>query len=265
MTAKTNIGLVEWALQWVGQRYWYGTCCYDCTTSLLSRKTNQYPSHYTYARMAQYKADIVAKRKCCDCVGLIKGYYWTKDDGTQVYGLDGRPDKGANGMFNVAKVKGSISTLSEIPGLLLYSPGHVGVYIGDGYAVEARGFNYGVVKTKVSQRSWTHWYQCPYINYITATPAEPLPSQEDPVTPPASENSTDADRLLQYHKGIKMLRGEDITQVQNRLIELGFQPGKVDGVYGPVTAAAVKVFQAKADIRVDGIVGPVTRAALKRE
>ena len=26
MTTKTNMGLVQWALQWVGQRYWYGTC-----------------------------------------------------------------------------------------------------------------------------------------------------------------------------------------------------------------------------------------------
>lgn len=117
MTTKTNLGLVEWVLQWVGQRYWYGTCCYDCTTSLLNRKSHQYPSHYTNSRMAQYKADVATGRKCCDCVGLIKGFYWTKDDGTQVYGLDGRPDKGANGMFNIAKVKGSISTLPEIPGL----------------------------------------------------------------------------------------------------------------------------------------------------
>ena len=264
MTVKTNIGLVEWVLQWVGQRYWYGTCCYDCTTSLLSRKTNQYPSHYTSARMTQYKADIVAKRKCCDCIGLIKGYYWTKDDGTQVYGLDGRPDKGANGMFNVAKVKGPISTLPEIPGLLLYSPGHVGVYIGDGYAVEARGFNYGVVKTKVSQRRWTDWYQCSYIDYIDDTPAEPAPSPETPVPTPTPKFVSDSARLLHYKKGQKMLRGEDVAAVQNHLITLGYNPGKVDGVYGPVTEAAVKAFQTAAVIEVDGIVGPVTRSALSK-
>ncbi len=265
MTVKTNLGLVAWAQQWVGQRYWYGTVCYDCTTSLLNRKAHQYPSHYTSSRMPQYKADVAAGKKCCDCVGLIKGYYWAREDGTQQYGLDGRPDKGAEGMFSAAKVKGKISTLPEIPGLLLYSPGHVGVYIGGGYAIEARGFNYGVVKTKVSQRSWTHWYQCPYIDYITSAPTEPIPSHEESETPPLSEHTTDTARQLQYRKGVKMLRGEDVAQVQSRLIELGFQPGKADGVYGPVTEAAVKAFQARTDISVDGIVGPVTRAELKKK
>ena len=115
MTIKTNLGLVAWALQWVGQKYWYGTCCYDCSTSLLNQKTQQYPSHYTSSRMPQYKADIAAKKKCCDCVGLIKGYYWAREDGTQKYGLDGRPDKGAEGMFSAAKVKGKSPRCRRFP------------------------------------------------------------------------------------------------------------------------------------------------------
>ncbi len=265
MTVKTNLGLVAWALQWVGQKYWFGTCCYDCTSSLLTRKTQQYPSHYSSSRMAQYKADIAEKKKCCDCIGLIKGYYWAREDGTQKYGLDGRPDKGAEGMFSAAKVKGRISTLPEIPGLLLYSPGHVGVYIGGGYAVEARGFNYGVMKTKVSQRSWSYWYQCPYIDYIDGTPAEPAPSPETPAPtpPPAPAPGSDSARLLRYKKGQKMLRGEDVATVQTHLVELGYKPGKVDGVYGPLTEAAVKAFQTAAAIEVDGIVGPVTQSKLQ--
>ncbi len=263
MTVKTNLGLVAWALQWIGQKYWFGTCCYDCTSSLLTRKTQQYPSHYTSSRMAQYKADIAAKKKCCDCIGLIKGYYWTREDGTQKYGLDGRPDKGAEGMFSAAKVKGRIATLPEIPGLLLYSPGHVGVYIGGGYAVEARGFNYGVVKTKVSQRPWSYWYQCPYIDYIDGTPVEPSPSPETPAPTPIPSPIPGNARLLRYKKGQKMLRGEDVTTVQTRLVELGFNPGKIDGVYGPVTEAAVKAFQTAAAIEVDGIVGPITQSKLQ--
>lgn len=265
MTVKTNLGLVAWALQWVGQRYWYGTCCYDCTTSLLNRKTHQYPSHYTSSRMAQYKADVATGKKCCDCVGLIKGFYWTKDDGTQVYGLDGRPDKGANGMFNTAKVKGSISTLPEVPGLLLYSPGHVGVYIGGGYAVEARGFNYGVVKTKVSQRGWTHWYQCPYIDYIPSQSTDPA-NTDDPQTPTNGENLSLAfgTRLLRYKTGRKMASGDDVLAVQKRLYDLGFDPGKPDGLYGPKTAAAVTSFQESRSIEADGLVGSETRGELSK-
>jgi peptidoglycan hydrolase-like protein with peptidoglycan-binding domain len=139
------------------------------------------------------------------------------------------------------------------------------VYIGGGYAVEARGFNYGVVKTKVSRRTWTHWYQCPYIDYITTAPTEPLPSQEEPVPPPVSEHNADTARLLQYRKGAKMLRGEDVLQVQNRLIKLGFDPGKADGVYGPSTEKAVKMFQEAPNLEIDGIVGPITRTKLAKD
>ena len=47
--------------------------------------------------------------------------------------------------------------------------GHVGIYIGNGYAIEAMGTRYGVVKTRVAARSWTHWLKIPYINYIEET------------------------------------------------------------------------------------------------
>jgi len=60
-----------------------------------------------------------------------------------------------------------------------------------------------------------------------------------------------------------MLRGEDVLAVQARLLELGFDPGKVDGVYGPMTAAAVIAFQSSRQLDADGIVGPITRAALQ--
>ena len=59
-----------------------------------------------------------------------------------------------------------------------------------------------------------------------------------------------------------MLRGEDVLAVQARLIELGFDPGKADGLYGPMTAAAVAVFQTSQQIEPDGIVGTITRRAL---
>ena len=72
-------------------------------------------------------------------------------------------------MFSYAKSKSSawetIDTLPEVPGIALRFDGHVGVYIGGGYAVEERGFNYGCVKVKVSFRKWTHWYRLPFGDY----------------------------------------------------------------------------------------------------
>lgn len=166
MTRKTNIGLAAWVKGLIGEPYWYGTCSYKATNSLLKRKAEQYPSHYPEKRMARYRQDIQKGATVQDCVGIIKGYYWTQDDGTQKYRLDGRPDKGADGMFRAAMEKGSIVMMPEIVGLIVHFNGHVGVYIGNGNVVEARGFDHGVISTQLRNRPWTSWFKCPYIEYV---------------------------------------------------------------------------------------------------
>jgi murein L,D-transpeptidase YcbB/YkuD len=58
------------------------------------------------------------------------------------------------------------------------------------------------------------------------------------------------------------LRGEEVRWIQRRLLELGFGPLDVDGVFGPDTDDAVRRFQGARGLKVDGIVGPRTRRAL---
>lgn len=53
-------------------------------------------------------------------------------------------------------------------------------------------------------------------------------------------------------------RGPAVRVLQENLITLGYNPGPVDGIFGPLTEAAVKAFQADRKITVDGIVGPQT-------
>ena len=176
MTFKAS-ELVAFCLSMVGMPYWYGACVYICSNSVLNSKTKQYPAHYTPGRTSRYKDDIAKRKVCADCVGLIKGFFWTNGGKgvieyirggaafTNKYGSNGCPDKSANGMLTWCKSKGGksgkIATLPDVPGILLFSSGHVGVYIGGGYAVDARGFNYGIVKTKVASRSWTDWAYMP--------------------------------------------------------------------------------------------------------
>ena len=71
-TPFTNEHFTAYCLKMVGQPYWYGTCGYKATTSLLSRKGKQYPSHYTSSRMSRYKQDIRDKKVVCDCIGGAK-------------------------------------------------------------------------------------------------------------------------------------------------------------------------------------------------
>lgn len=56
--------------------------------------------------------------------------------------------------------------------------------------------------------------------------------------------------------------GPAVRDLQSRLGEAGFNPGKIDGVFGPHTKTAVLSFQNSANLIPDGIVGNKTWNAL---
>ena len=70
------------------------------------------------------------------------------------------------------------------------------------------------------------------------------------------------DRSLQIQQ--PHMRGDDVASLQSRLVEMGFNPGRVDGIYGPATENAVKDFQKSVGTKVDGICGPGTVISLMR-
>lgn len=53
-------------------------------------------------------------------------------------------------------------------------------------------------------------------------------------------------------------RGTDVKEVQSLLMSLGYYFGSIDGIYGPMTANAVRTFQRSFGLVADGIVGPIT-------
>lgn len=59
-------------------------------------------------------------------------------------------------------------------------------------------------------------------------------------------------------------KGSDVKKLQTDLNKLGARPKlKVDGIFGPLTQAAVKVFQKKAKLKADGDAGPLTQGAVR--
>jgi N-acetylmuramoyl-L-alanine amidase len=70
------------------------------------------------------------------------------------------------------------------------------------------------------------------------------------------------DRLLYLRS--PMLRGDDVSELQEDLGRLGFDAGRVDGIFGPRTVAAVEAFQRNAGLTVDGVAGPDTVRSLRR-
>lgn len=57
-------------------------------------------------------------------------------------------------------------------------------------------------------------------------------------------------------------KGNEVEALQRRLKAVGFDPGVIDGDFGPATAKAPRSFQKKAGIAADGICGPQTEDKL---
>ena len=145
--------------------YVWGTYGRVLTQDYFNVLCNRYPDHVD--NYHDYIQKHWVGRRCSDCVGLIKGYLWYNPNKQEIqYGYGGATDYGANSMYNAASEKGPISNMPEIPGLGVWHSGHVGIYIGNGYVIQAMGTKYGVVKTKLSGSSFTNWFKIPGITYL---------------------------------------------------------------------------------------------------
>jgi hypothetical protein len=124
--------------------------------------------------------------------------------------------------------------------------GHVVVSRGDGTTVEAHSRPRGVTNDKVDGRHWDLCMLLPGVQY-------PDELAMGVFTPPASV-------VLSLKR--PAMRGPIVENLQKALQARGFDPGEIDGVFGPHTEAAVLGFQLANDLVPDGQAGPVTRKAL---
>ena len=223
-----------------GWVYWYGTYGNPCTEKLYSGKKKQYPSHYTESRKSGYMKDIAEGRTCADCVGMIKSFFWTGGEfgAKPVYKSNNCPDVSANGMIGLCKETGPLSTIPDVPGVVVWKDGHIGVYIGGGTTVEMRGFACDCVRRRVKDGPWKKWGKLPasMISYDAAPGPEP-----------------------EYKLGDRVLKkgceGPDVQELQEDLMKLGYKLPKygADGDFGSETEKAVKGFQTGYNLPVDGV------------
>jgi N-acetylmuramoyl-L-alanine amidase len=71
------------------------------------------------------------------------------------------------------------------------------------------------------------------------------------------------DRILTYAVS-HLMSGDDVAALQQRLLDMGFDSGRVDGIFGSQTAAALREFQRNTGLVPDGTCGPSTFKALDR-
>lgn len=133
--------------------------------------------------------------------------------------------------------------------LLRYPPspgmmGHIVVSNGDGGTVEARGRAYGVCEAEVDGRHWDTGIYLPGFSYGAV-------NRDVHYEPPS------------VLVGPQSTKSKAVRAIQRTLMDLGIDPGPIDGVYGNNTAAAVAAFQALEGVVVDGQVGKFTAKRLK--
>ncbi len=174
-----------------------------------------------------------------DCSGL---FVWAfRELGASIY-------HGSNTIWNkYCSRKGKIAAgVSLRPGTAVFQETngtrtHIGLYVGDGAVIEARGTRDGVIQSSPSD--WDEWGELKEVDY-SETAAEPV------VIPRKT-----------IQRGSK---GALVRELQERLNTLGYDSGAADGIFGTNTREAVLAFQRAQGIGVDGIVGPVTWAALEQ-
>ena len=71
------------------------------------------------------------------------------------------------------------------------------------------------------------------------------------------------DRVLRYDP-VRPMRGDDVTSLQERLLELGYDAGRADGILGPETETGLRAFQRDYGLTSDGTCGPATMRALRQ-
>ena len=170
---KTNIGLTNFAINALdaGSGYIYGAYGQDVTMAFLKQQQSRFfmdsDANLTNSEV-NFIYETYGGKPAFDCIGLIKAYEWIDEDtGIIRYQSNGFRDVGADGMFRSAVIFGEISSIPDIPGLAVCMSGHIGIYIGNGEVIEAKSNHDGVVKTQLSEGSWTYWMQLPGITYLT--------------------------------------------------------------------------------------------------
>lgn len=182
-------------------------------------------------------------REIVDCSGMIV-------EAIRAYNKS-YSDRAANTFRNQFSRRGKISSIPEVPGVAVWKSGHIGIYIGGGKVIEARGYRHGVVLSELSSQAWKEWG---YIDGITYVKDE---------EPPEKEDKPIFKRLLKYKSS--MMRGEDVRTLQKLLAKAGQKPGAADGIFGKNTRNAVKSYQRAKRLTVDGIAGKNTITALGGE
>ena len=193
-----------------------------------------------------------------DCVCLIKAILWgwngdkNKTYGGAKYKTNGVPDIGADAMI---KECSDISTdfKSVKVGEAVWCKGHIGIYIGDGLAVEATpNWNNKVQitacncsKSGYKRRNWTKHGKLPYITYVADKADDFLPTRG------------------YFKKGDTDPKIGKIASFMRNTFPNYTDKKALGNYFGNYLVKSIKEFQKRTGLKADGCIGPLTLKKLQ--
>lgn len=207
---------------------------------LLGANVSRYCNNDQYNAQEHRKAMIKARANQkppyfgFDCSGLIKAILWGwSGDSSKVYGgaaytSDGVPDLSADQI--IKKCTDVSEDFSKIQiGEAVWMPGHIGVYVGDGLAVECTPkwgncvqiTSCNVAKKGIHRRNWTKHGKIPYVEYSVETVENPSGSEQSSTSSTVDQIAREviAGKWGNGHERREKLTaaGYDYAEVQNRV------------------------------------------------
>ena len=157
-----------------------------------------------------------------DCVNLTKGILWGWNGnqnaayGGAKYAANGVPDVSADGMIAKCRDVSASGWDKLIPGEGLWIPGHWGLYIGDGLAVECTPIwgngvqitgvgNIGI-KSGYNSRVWKKHGKLPWIDYDTETVDKAVEDAKKTIKAKAGLADSTIKYLADYKYGDDLLK-----------------------------------------------------------
>ena len=237
----TGEGLVNHAKKLIGTNYFYGCKMKKLTESFMMSMHKAYHNIVTTQYMQKARNKGMVGKVCVDCSGLISSYT--------------KKVLGSSQLYSQAYTRLPISQYHTFAqGVVLWRKGHVGVFTKEGnkyYVIEAKGIDYGCVKSVFDPSKWTCGLTFSWIKY----------NYEINLAPISSAKGTNPYKEPRILVKINMM-GEAVKWLQWELVEAGYKLD-IDGEFGPETERCLKEFQTSAKITADGVCGSLTRKKLK--
>ena len=247
---KTAQGLVDYSVCQLGQEYWWGCFGQTASKELLEYKRKQYPTVYNTSLYSD--AENQFGKRVFDCVGLIKGYLWSDSYNSEpVYNQ--LQDVNVVGLYTNCNESGMLGSIPEEAGVCVFTKqlDHVGVYIGNGKVIEARGHKFGVVSTMLQERFWYFWGKPKWIEYRNKT-------FEEPYYKLSTEDKKYIDKLGQLEIGMNGVK----VKLLQILLRNACIDTPVDGIFNNDLRIHLIEYQTETKLEIDGICGKNTWTSL---